>query len=75
MNTTPPIAKRVPHKLEKHGHVRIDPYYWLNDPEDEEVTQYLKEENKYTEEITKPYKHFQEQLFEEMKGRVCSPHN
>lgn len=24
-----PIAKVIPHKLEKHGDVRIDNYYWM----------------------------------------------
>ncbi|MBA3965465.1 MAG: hypothetical protein H0X47_06780, partial [Nitrospirales bacterium] len=30
---TPPRAKRVPHRLEHHGHVRTDEYYWLRDRE------------------------------------------
>ena len=27
----PPIAKIIPFEIEKHGNVRIDNYYWLND--------------------------------------------
>jgi oligopeptidase B len=31
---TPPKAKKVSKILEKHGHKRIDNYYWLNQRED-----------------------------------------
>ena len=34
---SPPVAKTVPHELEAHGDVRVDPYYWLNDRENPEV--------------------------------------
>ena len=27
----PPIAKKVPHKLEQHGDTRIDDYFWIKD--------------------------------------------
>ena len=26
----PPLAQAKSETLEKHGHIRIDPYYWLN---------------------------------------------
>ncbi|MEG1200201.1 MAG: prolyl oligopeptidase family serine peptidase [Algoriella sp.] len=65
-----PIAKKIEKKLEKHGDIRIDNYYWLNDRENPEVIHYLEEENKYTEEILKPTEEFQAKLFEEMKSRI-----
>ena len=65
-----PIAKKIEKKLEKHGDIRIDNYYWLNDRENPEVIHYLEEENKYTEEILKPTEEFQAKLFEEMKLRI-----
>ena len=37
----PPIAKIVPHTLEKHGDIRTDNYFWLNQREDKEVIDYL----------------------------------
>lgn len=67
---TPPIAKRIPHKLEKHGHVRNDEYYWLNDRENPEVIDYLNKENDYYKKETANTVDFQKDLFEEMKSRI-----
>ena len=67
---TPPIAKRIPHKLEKHGHVRNDEYYWLNDRENPEVIDYLNKENDYYKNETAHTVDFQKNLFEEMKSRI-----
>ncbi|MES2811032.1 MAG: S9 family peptidase [Bacteroidota bacterium] len=66
----PPVAKIVPKKLEKHGDIRVDNYYWLNQREDQEVINYLKEENKYYEQMTAHTKDFRASLFEEMKSRI-----
>jgi oligopeptidase B len=66
----PPIARKEPKELEKHGHIRIDDYYWLNDRENHEVISYLAAENTYTEEMMKPTEALQAKLFEEIKGRV-----
>ncbi len=65
-----PIAKKIEHKLEKHGDIRIDNYYWLNDRENQEVIDYLNEENNYTKSILKPTEDLQIKLFEEMKARI-----
>ena len=66
----PPIAKIIPHGLEKHGHVRVDNYYWLNDRENPEVIDYLNQENDYYNQSTAHTKDFQKDLFEEMKARI-----
>ncbi|WP_298303883.1 S9 family peptidase [Flavobacterium sp.] len=66
----PPIAKIIPHELEKHGHVRIDNYYWLNDRENPEVIDYLNKENDFYNQSTAHTKDFQKDLFEEMKARI-----
>lgn len=49
----PPVAKKVEHKMEMFGDVRIDNYYWLRDDSrtNPEVLSYLKEENGYTDSI------------------------
>ena len=63
------MVKKIPTKLEKHGHVRVDDYHWLREREDPEVIQYLNEEN---ERAAKEMAHtgdFEEKLFEEIKGR------
>ncbi len=65
-----PKAKKIEKKLEIHGDVRIDDYYWLNDRENPEVIKYLKEENAYTKDRLADTEAFQKSLFEEMKGRI-----
>lgn len=69
-NSAPPIAKRIPHQLEKHGHVRVDDYYWLNNRENPEVIEYLNKENEYYQQATAHTEAFQKSLFEEMKARI-----
>ena len=69
-NLQPPIAKIIPHALEKHGHVRTDNYYWLNERENPEVIEYLNQENEYYKQSTEHTKDFQNELFEEMKARI-----
>lgn len=48
---SPPVAKKVEHKMELFGDVRVDNYYWLRDDSrsDPEVLAYLKHENDYFE--------------------------
>ena len=65
-----PVAAVRPHQLEKHGDVRIDNYYWLNDREDPEVIEYLTLENEYYREMTKAEEPMRQALFEEMKARI-----
>ncbi len=65
-----PIAKKIEKKLEKHGDIRIDNYYWLNDRENPEVIEYLNQENEYTKTVLQPTEEFQAKLFEEMKSRI-----
>ncbi|MEJ1222059.1 S9 family peptidase [Sediminicola sp. 1XM1-17] len=65
-----PIAKKIPRELVKHGDVRIDNYYWLNDRENPDVIAYLEQEKAYYQEQTAHTKEFQAALFEEMKSRI-----
>jgi len=66
----PPKAEITPQRLEKHGDLRIDNYYWLRDRENPEVISYLEAENTYTDAMTTETKHLEESLFEEIKGRI-----
>lgn len=66
----PPKAKKIPHKMEKHGDARTDDYYWLRERENPEVIKYLKDENAYTDAAMKHTEKFQEKLFAEMKSRI-----
>lgn len=65
-----PIAKKIPYELSIHGDVRIDDYFWLNQRENPEVIDYLNQENLYQEEMMSDTQDLQNQLFEEMLGRI-----
>ncbi len=80
-NTPPPVADKQPYKLEKHGDVRIDDYFWMRltdeqknaekkDEQTQKVYDYLNAENAYFEDKMGYTNDFQESLFEEMKGRI-----
>ncbi len=66
----PPIAKIIPKTLTMHGHSRIDNYYWLNDRENPEVIEYLNAENAYTSESMKKTVKLQDEIYNEIVGRI-----
>lgn len=67
----PPVAAIKPFEITaKHGHVRVDNYYWLNDRENQEVIDYLNAENAYLDTMMAHTKGFQEKLFTEMRSRI-----
>lgn len=71
MSTTqPPIAPRRPHAITQHGRTRIDPYYWLRERDNPEVVSLLEAENAYADAMMAHTQALQQQLFEEMKGRI-----
>lgn len=70
MSAQHPVAKKIPTKLEKHGDVRIDDYYWMNDRENQDVLDHLNAENEYYAKMTSHTEKFQEELFQEMKSRI-----
>ncbi|MCB0007871.1 MAG: S9 family peptidase, partial [Anaerolineales bacterium] len=65
-----PIAAIRPQELIKHGHRRVDNYFWLRDKENPEVIEYIKAENAFTEAEMAHTKALQEQLYKEMVGRI-----
>ncbi len=69
-NETSPRAEKIPKELKIHNDVRVDNYYWLNERENPKVIDYLNAENEYYDKLTNHTKKFQEDLFEEMKGRI-----
>ncbi len=66
----PPLATIKPTELVKHGHKRVDNYYWMKDRENPEVIDYLNKENEFYQKETAHLKSFQNDLFEEMKSRI-----
>lgn len=65
-----PVAKKIPHELTAHGHTRIDNYYWLNDRESSDVIDYLNEENSFTDRALKHTEGLQDELYQEIVGRL-----
>ena len=65
-----PVAPRQPKEITQHGQTRIDPYFWMRYRDDPEVLKYLHAEQDYLEEVMQHTKPLQEELFQEMKGRI-----
>jgi oligopeptidase B len=67
---SPPHPEKINKELTEHGDTRVDPYYWLNQRENPKVLDYLKAENKYLDTVMSNTKAQQEQLFNELVGRI-----
>ena len=65
-----PKPKIKVHQHKIHNDIRIDEFYWLNNPDDPEVIDYLKKENDYYKNSTRHLKSLEDQLFSEMRGRI-----
>ncbi len=70
MDITAPQAEKKPKELTIHGDTRIDNYYWLNQREDPQVISYLTAENEYLDQVLGHTKDFQEDLYNEIIGRI-----
>ena len=68
----PPRAKQIPYEHVTHDHARPDPWHWLRDDDrdDPEMLAYLAEENTYKDAVLAHTKDLQDELFEEIKGRI-----
>jgi len=66
----PPAAAQKEYKLEKHGDIRVDEYFWLKDRKNPEVIKYLKAENTYLKKSLKSTEKLQKDLYAEMKSRI-----
>jgi len=63
------MVKKIPTRLEKHGYLRIDDYYWLRERDNPEVIAYLNAENEQAEKAMAKVRPSEEKLFEEIKAR------
>ena len=79
--TIPPVATKKPYEMSEHGNTRIDNYYWMRltdeqksakkyDKQAQEVVNYIDSENSYTESSLSHTKIFQNNVFEEIIGRI-----
>jgi oligopeptidase B len=70
-----PKAKKIEHKITLHGQEIIDNYHWLRDPkwpavQYKEILAYVNAENDYSKNYFAPLQDKQNQIFEELKGRI-----
>lgn len=65
-----PIADKRPISRTHHGKTFVDDYEWLRDKESPDTIAYLEAENAYTQEQTAHLKALEENLFQELKGRI-----
>lgn len=70
-----PVAERRAHVETYHGMQLEDPYHWLKDQsypkiDDEDVLEYLKEENAYFEEFAGLIEQKVDDIYDELKGRL-----
>ena len=56
------MPERKPTRLELHGDVRIDNYFWLKERDNPDVIAFLDAENAYTEKMMAPMQGMQELL-------------
>ena len=66
----PPVARVEPRVHRVHGEARVDDYYWLRDRGDPDVIAYIEAENSYTRAVMHHTEALQDQLYQEMKGRI-----
>ncbi len=66
----PPLARVIPERLETHGDVRIDDYYWLRERENPDVIAHLEAENAYTDMMLAHTEQLQKSLYEEIVARI-----
>jgi len=77
----PPIAPKKDSVIVTHDHKRVDPYFWMRlsdeqknakkpDAQTQQVVDYLNAENDYTKKMLKHTEEFQQELFDEIVGRI-----
>jgi oligopeptidase B len=70
VRTEAPLALRRPVEHVIHGDRRVDHYAWMREKSDPQVKEYLDAENAYADELMRPTEGLQENLYEEMLGRI-----
>lgn len=66
----PPVAARKPIERSHHGDVFVDDYEWLRDKTNDDVLEYLRAENSYTEARTEHLESLREAIFQEISDRT-----
>jgi oligopeptidase B len=66
----PPLAARRPTRIEKHGDVRVDEFFWLRERDNPAVLAYLEAENAFTETVMAHTRDLQTRVYDEMRTRI-----
>jgi oligopeptidase B len=66
----PPRVPQRPFEITRHGDTRVDPYYWLNDRDNQEVLSHLRAENAYLAQELAFLAPLESELFDEIKARI-----
>ena len=66
----PPAARKETRTITLHGHTLQDDYSWLRNKESEEVLDYLRAENSYTDAVMAPTAELQQTLYHEMLSHI-----
>ena len=68
----PPKPKKIPFKLEAHGDIRIDDYYWMRDDtrSDPELISYLESENDYFQNWRDSNIDYESSIYKELKNMI-----
>jgi oligopeptidase B len=69
-NFIPPTTAQKIHEFSEYGTKRLDPYFWLSDPNDTAVIAHLNAENDYTAKMLAHTEGSQKTLYDEMVSRV-----
>lgn len=67
---TYPQPRKEPTSLTLHGKTRTDEYRWMHDKDDPEVQSVIQEEKAYTQAFMKDTQDLQEELYQEIRGRM-----
>lgn len=66
----PPVPLKIYNDFMSQGDPRIDEYFWLRDKDNPKVIEHLNAENKYSQEILKPFEKLQKKIFSEIIKRI-----
>lgn len=66
----PPVAVAIAKTDTLHGDIRVDNYFYMRDRTHPQVIPYLEAENAYTDALTEHTKQLQEDIYQEILGRI-----
>lgn len=67
---SPPVPKKVPFTVSVHGRTWQDPYRWMSNTNDPDLSDHLNQENSYADAFMADTHHLQQTLVSEMTSRM-----